>query len=1129
MQSRLTVLMNKKIFVSRSLFLIIFLLMNVFAKATNYYVSNGGSDGASGTGTSTAWATIARVNTAFTAGTIVAGDKILFQRGGVFYGSLIIGASGTSTSPIVISDYGTGNKPVISGFIKPAAWVQTGTTNIWHTGTLAVSSAYVNLVTLNGIPQQIGRHPNADAADGGYLGFESHTGITSITDNNYSVPAGSNWVGGEIIIRKSGHILERCTITSITPIGTTGSIFGYTAPATSINPYNGTPTITEPDNIYGYFIQNALSTLNQSGEWYFDKASKILHVYSTSAPATNSIAIAGTDNLVDIGAHSYITITNLAFEGSNISAIYTANNPDNAAHDLTIQDCDITSSGAKGIFLWNPANTLIERCTINNVACNGIDVTARHAENITVRGCTITNTATRAGMGSFWDQADMKGMYIAVNTVGLIELNKIDNVGYVGIHFMGNNITVQKNFVNNFANVVDDGGGIYTHGEFGTDNYGRLVQDNIVLNGKGSGRVEDVSPPLVNGNPNLSHAEGIYTDNNARGITITGNTCAGNHERGIYLNDPLEINVTNNVCFNNGNGSTGYGGGCIGIQKHCLNDLNGVAIDHNLFVAQYAKQDNYNYFNNGLDNSTMPVTPTHTINEALQLTGVFDYNTYHVAHTSGAWNTAWYQTCDPQTGLIFAPNLKYEFWRANGYQDIHSTKLPTVGSDKMMLIYNATNVAATSTFTGSYYDVADGTVYTGSAPLGPFKSKVLFKKELGAMANATVVKCFGEVSTVTVSAFGGQAPYTGTGSFAATAGTGSLKITWPAGVASGFTSVSGAVTGSITMGKYYTVKFTTLGAGIAGSVKAYLATTATLTPLNIVPQTLPFDATRQDHEFFFSATATSTAASFVIGITQTTGTVYLDNISVFETDAAGKITGPNLYTSGQFETGISGVIVSSANSVPQPAWDQSSKINNTYYYRVTDAAGASSTAAVIIAQLSTAPLQVTVTYITLPPVNPKLPGKKVYTFTPSGGVPPYKFYFMSQNFPDYTVSDASHCCVSNSNGCTLLLSRPMSAPVSSVDSGPSFPADELSAGTPGLMVKSYPNPANNFFNVSVTGSDPGPVNIAVFSADGKKLYQSIGNINSKFMFGNSFTPGIYFLQVSQGKIVKRSKLVKGKL
>ena len=81
------------------------------AFATDYYIDPSGNDLNSGTSTSTAWQSIAKVN----ASTFSPGDNILCKRGGTWTGQLHPLGSGNSTSQITLGAYGTGAKPLIDG------------------------------------------------------------------------------------------------------------------------------------------------------------------------------------------------------------------------------------------------------------------------------------------------------------------------------------------------------------------------------------------------------------------------------------------------------------------------------------------------------------------------------------------------------------------------------------------------------------------------------------------------------------------------------------------------------------------------------------------------------------------------------------------------------------------------------------------------------------------------------------------------------------------------------------------------------------------------------------------------------------------------------------------------------
>lgn len=84
----------------------------VSASGTIYYIDSiSGDDSANGTSASTAWKTVENLRgISFEPGT-----QILFKKGGIYNCTCLeITASGTKESPIVISSYGEGAKPVIS-------------------------------------------------------------------------------------------------------------------------------------------------------------------------------------------------------------------------------------------------------------------------------------------------------------------------------------------------------------------------------------------------------------------------------------------------------------------------------------------------------------------------------------------------------------------------------------------------------------------------------------------------------------------------------------------------------------------------------------------------------------------------------------------------------------------------------------------------------------------------------------------------------------------------------------------------------------------------------------------------------------------------------------------------------
>lgn len=107
--------------------------------ATTYYVSHNGNDSNSGTSQSSPWRSIARVTQIIYS--LEPGDHILFERGGVYPGRLDIPKSGTSSNPIVVGAYGSGEKPIISGGVPVTNWTQHSG-NIWR-ASLSTAPKYV--------------------------------------------------------------------------------------------------------------------------------------------------------------------------------------------------------------------------------------------------------------------------------------------------------------------------------------------------------------------------------------------------------------------------------------------------------------------------------------------------------------------------------------------------------------------------------------------------------------------------------------------------------------------------------------------------------------------------------------------------------------------------------------------------------------------------------------------------------------------------------------------------------------------------------------------------------------------------------------------------------------------------
>jgi hypothetical protein len=651
------------------------------------YVSNYGSDANTGLGTvgnvvTTAIATIAKLNTL----NLQPDDSVHFKGGHFFTGTISLHNSGTSGHPIVLCSYGkSGLKPVITALKTLTGWAQVGSTNVWQLTTTLRNA--LNVVTINGLPQEVGRYPNSDATNGGYLVATGSSGNTTMTAAELS---GTNWTGAEIVARKRAYKIERDKISS-----QSGGTVTYSPSIASINPYTGyvaTSDNTSTSTGFGLFIQRDLRTLDKQGEWFYDSTAHLLSMYLIASPSTYSIQASGYDTLININNYNYINVDNLAITGANLSAICYHDNT-----NISVTNCNISNTGARGVFGWYSVNNVISNNTFSYSLSTAIDKRAP-ANYTTIYNNTITNTAPYKGMASFFDDADAKAIYAAANGTGTVRRNSIDSCAYNGIQFDGSGMTVDSNFINHYCMNRDDGAGIYTFGNTGT---GRTIKNNIVINGIGARHV---------GTAEDTDCQGIYTDGGASGIDILNNTIGtvGSTGFGLFLNSPKNINVRSNSVYN-------ANGWYVGRQYN--DSLFSYTFKQNVLYNTVNTQFGGYYTNSQVNSSNR--TATSGIQNALQLLGAVDSNYYN---NINSLPFQWYYSSDNGSTWTFPAAVSFSTWLSYTGQDAHAASV-TAGTSSVFY-YNATIANQTYLFTGTRTDVY-GTGYTGSVTISPYSSKIL--------------------------------------------------------------------------------------------------------------------------------------------------------------------------------------------------------------------------------------------------------------------------------------------------------------------------------------------------------------------------------------------------------------------
>ncbi|MFM2359643.1 MAG: hypothetical protein RLY16_1636, partial [Bacteroidota bacterium] len=321
-----------------------------------------------------------------------------------------------------------------------------------------------------------------------------------------------------------------------------------------------------------------------------------------------------------------------------------------------------------------------------------------------------------------------------------------------------------------------------------------------------------------------------------------------------------------------------------------------------------------------------------------------------------------------------------------------ATIVNTNPDDYLRFEYNPTTVNKVVALPKNYVSV-EGVTYSNSITLAPFTSKVLIlDTSLQVNATATAIKCFGGTSTVTVTATGGTAPYTGIGTFSTTAGTYSYTVRDANGV-----SASQTIT---------IVQPTLLrGVATAGTIATYGGTT-TVT-VSASGGTAPYTGT---------GTFTVSAGTYSYTVTDANNCTFTTTLTISQP--------PPPLSIGLSATSIncfggSAVVTVSAvgGTAPFTGTGNFNVTAGTYTYTITDAAGLTASSSITVNQPTLLSSTVSAGTITA------FGGTTTVTVSATGGTAPYTgtgTFTVSAGTYTYTVTDAKNC----TNTKTISISQP---------------------------------------------------------------------------------------------------------
>jgi hypothetical protein len=676
-------------------FSLLLLLVSIAGNSTNFYFSAAGDDSRTNTqaqNSSTPLRTIARMNTLLSA--LSSGDSVLMKGGDTFVGTINF----DQTTGIKFSSYGTG-KAIISGLSSLTSWTSVGG-NIYY-ASLDVN--FLRLVIIDNKVREMGRYPNT-----GYIQYTSHgTTVVGGTAVNSSITGAGissipfNPTTGVALIRKVRYLTDGQRITGRS--GTTLSLdwaeFGWGDPSQA-------PGFGMDGN--GFIIQDHLSTLDIDGEWYYDKVNKRVYIYSSTNPSGRSILASAYQYGGNAVGALQVSINNLYFTGFNDKAI-AADYSDN----IHITNCVFYRIGGFASSLLNATGTPV---ITNNVIryCLAGGVATYQTNNLQFTDNILDSIYPILSMGYSGDGAGNgvsaygSNCYFARNRFTQIGFNAISTYG-------GNSWIMENNFIDGYCVTKDDGGALYQFGLSTTAKSGRIVRNNIILNGPGN---YDAGLGAYASYQAYGQAYAIYLDNYSDHVLVQDNLVANVIGGGIHNSGNCNYNTyTGNIVYNAWPLST------------LFLDIDGSSIN------------NIDYNNNTIISTDTTVPAIFA--EILAGSGLSNIN-----HYGSFTNNIYSYPTAPNTraiklrnniGGVTITNLTLAQWQSQYSKDLNSiiSQVTTPDTSKTRIDYNATLSSVTVSLPGSYKSVASNTNVFSFLNLSPFTGRI------SLYYNGTIINNFG--------------------------------------------------------------------------------------------------------------------------------------------------------------------------------------------------------------------------------------------------------------------------------------------------------------------------------------------------------------------------------------------------
>ncbi|XP_064613285.1 uncharacterized protein LOC135477063 [Liolophura sinensis] len=325
------------------------------------------------------------------------------------------------------------------------------------------------------------------------------------------------------------------------------------------------------NNQGGYFnVFNALSELDQEGEYYIDRKSGMLYLWPPEHSGTisnNDIIYASMISDIFHFSHvSSITIQDLVLEYCRHKAIEGDN-----LHSCNFERLEIRNTGSYGIGISYSTHITIRQCDVHD-SDGGIIIDGGNRKTLSPSNILVENNHihhfSRAGA------VTQHGIWVG-GVAAKVQFNEIHHGRYTGIWWWGNDNLIYRNHMHHLCIGSSDCGGIHSGRDWTFR--GNFIKQN-----------------------HIEHVLRFYPGADVRGIMLDDEYSSVTIEENVFHNNELHLNIGGgrdnvvryNVFYNatkTGIGMDGRGLGHTGFASSLMDRLKEQPYKSTIWAKKYPK------------------------------------------------------------------------------------------------------------------------------------------------------------------------------------------------------------------------------------------------------------------------------------------------------------------------------------------------------------------------------------------------------------------------------------------------------------------------------------------------------------------------------------------------------------